>query len=68
MQSSILLNNNTILHRSFFMANSTYETHTMPDPYLPFIFHRDTVVTQKTNIPNWHENIEVLYCVAEAEL
>jgi len=45
------------------MANSTYETHTMPDPYLPFIFHRDTVVTQKTNIPNWHENIEVLYCV-----
>ena len=46
------------------MANYTYETHDMPNPFLPFIFHRDTVVTQTTFLPNWHENIEVLCCVA----
>ena len=45
------------------MANYTYETHDMPNPLLPFIFHRDTVVSQTTFLPNWHENIELIYCI-----
>ena len=46
------------------MANYVYETHNMQDPLLPFIFHRSTVVTQKNGLPNWHENIELLYCTS----
>ena len=45
------------------MVNYTYETHDMPNPLLPFIFHRDTVISETTSLPNWHENIEVLCCV-----
>ena len=41
------------------MTGSTYETHVMPDPLLPFIFHRNTTVPQN-GFSNWHENIEIL--------
>lgn len=46
------------------MTNYIYETHNMQDPLLPFIFHRNTVVMQQNSLPNWHENIELLYCTS----
>lgn len=45
------------------MEHYVYEAHSMGDPLLPFIFHRSTVLTQFHSPPNWHENIEILYCV-----
>lgn len=45
------------------MANFVYETHTMKNPLLPFIFKSFTV-TQRHSMPNWHENIELLRCTA----
>lgn len=44
------------------MANYVYETHTMRDPLLPFIYHHSFKVSQRNGLPNWHENIELLYC------
>ena len=45
------------------MTNYNYENHVMPNPLLPFIFHRDSVSDQPFGgVPNWHENIEVLCC------
>ena len=44
------------------MGNLIYETHSMHDPMLPFIYHRSFAVTQRHSLPNWHENIELLYC------
>ena len=48
------------------MPNYVYETHAMNNPLLPFIFHRSFVVTQRQGLPNWHENIELLYCTGGA--
>ncbi len=45
------------------MANYVYETHKIENPLLPFIYHKSFVVTQRHSLPNWHENIEILYCV-----
>lgn len=42
------------------MYTTRYETHNMPHPLLPFIFHRRFEVTQRNKYPNWHENIELL--------
>ena len=42
------------------MPNYNYETHNMPDPLLPFIFHRRFEVQCRDKLPNWHENIEIL--------
>jgi len=44
------------------MAGYIYETHSMRDPLLPFIFHRRFMVTQRHSLTNWHENIELLHC------
>ena len=44
------------------MANIVYETHSMRNPLLPFIYHHKFVMTQRGGLPNWHENIELLYC------
>lgn len=45
------------------MTTYNYENHVMPNPLLPFIFHRDTVTALPYGgIPNWHENIEILCC------
>ena len=42
-----------------------YETHTMKDARLPFIFHDSTVSSDKhRNTYNWHENIEIIYIVS----
>ena len=42
-----------------------YETHTMKDARLPFIF-LDTTVSLRKHIKtyNWHENIEIIYVVS----
>lgn len=40
-----------------------YETHNMPHPLLPFIFHRHFEVTNRNKYPNWHENIELLQAI-----
>lgn len=45
------------------MERYVYEAHSMGDPLLPFIFHRNTVLTRFHSPPNWHDNIEILYCI-----
>lgn len=45
------------------MENSVYETHVPKNPLLPFIFHGSLQVKQRRMVPNWHENIELLYCI-----
>ena len=39
-----------------------YETHILPDRLLPFIFHMQYRHNRHQSPPNWHENIEILYC------
>ena len=39
-----------------------YETHTLSDTLLPFIYHPEFVRTGPCPRINWHENIEFLYC------
>ena len=46
------------------MVNYIYETHSMENPLLPFIYHKRLVVTQRKTLPNWHENLEILQCIA----
>ena len=46
------------------MTTVLYETHRMPNRYLPFIFHPDSIRTAPESPANWHENIELLYCVS----
>ncbi len=41
----------------------SYETHPMADPMLPFIYHREKLVCQRHSPPNWHENMELLWCL-----
>jgi len=43
------------------MPDSIYELNLMSNPLLPFRIRRG-VTRSKGNIPNWHENTEVLYC------
>lgn len=43
------------------MEGGRYELNLMADPLLPFRINRG-VTTKGSNIPNWHENTEVLYC------
>lgn len=45
------------------MPTPRYETHNMPHPLLPFIFHRRFDVTHRSKYPNWHENIELLQAI-----
>lgn len=42
------------------MNTPRYETHKMPHPALPFIYHRRFEITSQEKVPNWHENIELL--------
>lgn len=44
------------------MATYKYETHILPDPLLPFIFHPRYCHSRHQCPPNWHENIEILHC------
>ena len=39
-----------------------YETHTLSNPLLPFIYHPEFVRTGPCPRINWHENIEFLFC------
>lgn len=42
-----------------------YETHTMEDPRVPFIFHDSTFAENRSSsVYNWHENIEIIYVVS----
>lgn len=46
------------------MENYIYETHSIGDPLLPFIFHKRFDVSRRDHyVLNWHENIELLYCI-----
>ena len=45
------------------MKNYVYENHIISEPLLPFIFHKQYTVRQRVNTPNWHTNIELLYCL-----
>ena len=44
------------------MKNYIYETHIFEDPRLPFIFHKSFTAPRQNFPPNWHENVEILYC------
>lgn len=46
------------------MAERTYEPHIMENPALPFIFHLDHAVYGQQFYLNWHDNIEILYCIS----
>lgn len=47
------------------MENYIYETHdALQNSLLPFIFHRNFSVVQHHCPPNWHEQIELLYCIS----
>ncbi len=46
------------------MENYIYETHEWEDSLLPFIFHEAFSVVCHHCPPNWHENIELLYCLS----
>lgn len=41
----------------------TYENHVIKDPLLPFIFYRQHIVSVCNHTPNWHTNMELLYCI-----
>lgn len=43
------------------MAKSVYEIHIMQDARLPFIFHDCEVDCYAEHVPNWHDNIELLF-------
>lgn len=45
------------------MRKYNYENHVITEPLLPFIFHRCYNVSRRINTPNWHKNIELLYCI-----
>ena len=45
------------------MSNYVYETHIV-DSLLPFIIHTDAVKSHEFSRPNWHSNIELLYCIS----
>lgn len=45
------------------MPSYVYETHILPDPLLPFIYHKRFICSRQDALPNWHENIELLYCI-----
>lgn len=42
------------------MYSPRYETHSMPHPLLPFIYHPRFEITHQSKYPNWHENVELL--------
>ena len=44
------------------MPQFTYEIHTTENPLLPFRFRPLMNVTKRQSLPNWHEEIELLYC------
>lgn len=41
-----------------------YEPHILSDPMLPFIFHTDERRSGIQFHPNWHTNLEVLFCLS----
>jgi len=48
------------------MSNNIYETHLLSNKPLPFIFHKDTVISNSSSMngqANWHPNIEILYFI-----
>ena len=40
-----------------------YEPHIIKDPMLPFIFHINMVYSGAPKIANWHNNLELLWCI-----
>jgi len=45
------------------MYRYRYEIHNIPDPALPFLYHRCFRVDDTQDSLNWHENIELLWCI-----
>ena len=41
----------------------TYESHMLDDKLLPFVYHIDRVTSMTVNPPNYHANIELLFCI-----
>lgn len=41
----------------------TYEAHIINNRQLPFVYHLDRVTKMSALIPNYHTNIELLYCI-----
>lgn len=45
------------------MTNKIYELHNLEDRKLPIIYHLDNVKVLQSDLSNWHENIEIIYCI-----
>lgn len=43
--------------------DKVYEVHGLEDKKLPIIFHYDEIQRRNPTGANWHDNIEILYCV-----
>ena len=41
----------------------TYETHMINNRLMPFVYHIDRVNKMTTPLPNYHTNIELLFCI-----
>ncbi len=41
----------------------TYETHMINDRLMPFVYHVDRVNKMTALLPNYHTNIELLFCI-----
>jgi len=41
----------------------TYEAHILNDSLLPFVYHLDRVTKLTAHLPNYHSNIELLFCI-----
>ncbi|MBQ2766180.1 MAG: helix-turn-helix transcriptional regulator [Clostridia bacterium] len=41
--------------------NKRYEPHVLSDPSTPYVFH----ASNRTSMPHWHENIEILYFLGD---
>ncbi len=48
------------------MSGYRYETHVLPNPQLPFIYHPYFRVERTHKVPNWHENLELIQCLTGA--
>ncbi len=43
-----------------------YETHSLKNPLLPFVYFPEMLVAHRQSRPNWHEDMELLWCLEGA--
>lgn len=48
------------------VGRGAFEVHGLEDKHIPIIFHYDVVGENKRGMSNWHDNIEIIYCMEGA--